>query len=60
MNPEERTRIAAGESEELPPPPPSAQGGEPASAPGLAPGTGGPDDAGDVDVDPDDLHIPRS
>ena len=22
------------------------------------PGTGGPDDAGDVDVDPDDLHLP--
>ena len=22
------------------------------------PGTGGPDDAGDVDVDPDDLHVP--
>jgi len=22
------------------------------------PGTGGPDDAGDVDVDPDELHLP--
>jgi hypothetical protein len=22
------------------------------------PGTGGPDDAGDVDVDPDDLNLP--
>lgn len=25
----------------------------------VAPGTGGPDDSGDVDVDPDELHIPR-
>ncbi|WP_205647473.1 hypothetical protein [Agromyces badenianii] len=24
------------------------------------PGTGGPDDEGDVDVDPDDLNMPRS
>jgi hypothetical protein len=23
------------------------------------PGTGGPDDTGDVDVDPDDLHLPQ-
>ncbi|MEF3402611.1 hypothetical protein [Agromyces sp. CCNWLW203] len=23
------------------------------------PGTGGPDDAGDVDVDPDDLNLPQ-
>jgi hypothetical protein len=23
------------------------------------PGTGGPDDPGDVDVDPDDLHLPQ-
>ncbi|AZH83328.1 hypothetical protein EAO79_10775 [Plantibacter sp. PA-3-X8] len=25
----------------------------------VAPGTGGPDDTGDVDVDPGELHIPR-
>lgn len=25
----------------------------------VAPGTGGPDDVGDVDVDPDDLNLPR-
>ncbi|SFI21718.1 MULTISPECIES: hypothetical protein [Microbacterium] len=24
----------------------------------VAPGTGGPDDAGDIDVDPDDLNMP--
>jgi hypothetical protein len=24
----------------------------------VVPGTGGPDDAGDVDVDPDDLNVP--
>lgn len=24
----------------------------------VVPGTGGPDDVGDVDVDPDDIHIP--
>lgn len=25
----------------------------------VTPGTGGPDDVGDVDVDPDDLHLPH-
>lgn len=25
----------------------------------LQPGTGGPDDAGDVDVDPEELHLPQ-
>lgn len=25
----------------------------------VVPGTGGPDDVGDVDVDPDDLHLPH-
>lgn len=25
----------------------------------VAPGTGGPDDSGDVDVDPGELHIPH-
>ena len=29
-----------------------------ASAITVVPGTGGPDDTGDVDVDPEDLHIP--
>ena len=26
----------------------------------VAPGTGGPDDVGDVDVDPGEIHVPRS
>lgn len=93
MNAEDRTRIAAGENDELPPAPP-AQGlpeeesvrkdisyspasetetarkqseGSPAAEADpdidesdvkIEPGTGGPDDVGEVDVDPDDLNLP--
>lgn len=60
MNPEERTRLAAGESEELPPPPDTAPAdGEPdPDEVFVAPGEGGPDDAGDVAVDRSDLRLP--
>lgn len=57
MNPEERTRIAAGENEELAPPPPTV-GRDDKPLP-VAPGEGGPDDTGDVDVDPRDLRLPH-
>jgi hypothetical protein len=92
MNPEDKTRIAAGESEELAPAPDNSGLSEadsvrkdmsysPASetetqqkqAEGLpetvdddidpdqvevTPGAGGPDDVGDVEVDPEDLNLP--
>lgn len=32
----------------------ASEAGEP-----LRPGTGGPDDSGDLDVDPQDLHLPN-
>jgi hypothetical protein len=60
VNPEERTRLAAGESEELPPPPPSSpetSGIDPEDVL-VAPGDGGPDDPGDVEVDRSDLRLP--
>jgi hypothetical protein len=55
MNPEERIRMAAGETDHLPPPPPGADG---TAEDENLPGTGGPDDAGDVEVDPDELNLP--
>ena len=97
MNAEDRTRIAAGENDELPPAPPSSGAstglseedavrkdrsyspaseteteqkqsqGSPAAANDpdideddvkVEPGTGGPDDVGEIEVDPDDLNLP--
>jgi hypothetical protein len=97
MNAEDRTRIAAGENDELPPAPSSSGSStglseedavrkdrsySPASETETArkqaegssaaendpdidaddvkvePGTGGPDDVGEVEVDPDDLELP--
>jgi hypothetical protein len=91
MNAEDRTRIAAGENDELPPAPaglseedavrkdrsysPASEtetaqkqtNGSPAAANDpdideddvkVEPGMGGPDDVGDVEVDPDDLNLP--
>lgn len=92
MNADDRTRIAAGENDELPPAPPSSgvssdeavakdRSYSPASETEteqkqqdplpdtvdddidpadvrVVPGTGGPDDVGDVDVDPGELHVP--
>lgn len=93
MNAEDRTRIAAGENDELPPAPsptglseedavrkdrsysPASEtetarkqaDGNPAAAADpdideddvlVAPGTGGPDDVGDIEVDPDELNMP--
>lgn len=63
MDPEQRTRLAAGESEELPPPPRTTGGRDAAELPeppGEAnlPGAGGPDDAGDVEARANDLRLP--
>lgn len=90
MNPDDKMRFAAGETDEMPPPPTGLSEQEslrkdtsysPASEtetqrkqedplpdtvdPEIdpddiraVPGTGGPDDAGDVDVDPGELHVP--
>jgi len=92
MDPQDRMRVAAGETEHLPPPPeqsdldrlgaiqkdetysPSSEDEtrhkqeDPTpetidddidlSDVRVVPGTGGPDDAGDVDVDPADLNMP--
>ncbi|MDF2491598.1 MAG: hypothetical protein K0R60_1673 [Microbacterium sp.] len=97
MNAEDRTRIAAGENDELPPAPGSSDSttglseedavrkdrsyspasetethkkqteGSPAAANDpdiddddvkVAPGTGGPDDVGEIEVDPADLNMP--
>ncbi|MDY0909392.1 hypothetical protein [Microbacterium sp. CFBP9034] len=91
MNPDDKTRYAAGENDEGPPPPRTnlseqeslrkdmsySPGSETetqqkqddplpdtidddidAADVRVVPGTGGPDDVGDVDVDPDDLNLP--
>lgn len=91
MNPDDKMRVAAGETSEGPPPPHQARSESdvvrkdmsysPASETETqqkqrdplpegvdddidpddvraVPGTGGPDDVGDVDVDPDDLNMP--
>ena len=90
MNAEDKTRIAAGESEQLPPAPhglneADAVRKDMSYSPGsesetaqkqsdtiadtvdddidadqvqVAPGTGGPDDVGEIEVDPDDLNMP--
>jgi hypothetical protein len=90
-NPDDKTRFAAGETDELPPAPRTGlteqeslrkdMSYSPASETETAqkqrdplpdtidddidaddvravPGTGGPDDTGDVDVDPGELHLP--
>lgn len=92
MNPDDKTRMAAGENDSLPPAPQQTNLSEreslrkdtsysPASetetqrkqedplpetidddidASGITvvPGTGGPDDGGDIEVDPDNLNLP--
>lgn len=92
MNPQDKTRIAAGENDELPPAPDGSGLSEadavrkdrsysPASETEteqkqnetladsvdddidpeqvqVAPGTGGPDDVGEIEVDPADLNMP--
>jgi hypothetical protein len=92
MNPDDETRFAAGETDEMPPAPQRTQLSEqeslrkdmsysPASETETqrkqadplpdtvdddidpadvraVPGTGGPDDTGDVEVDPEDLNLP--
>ena len=93
MNPDDKTRFAAGETDELPPAPqqrtnlsereslrkdtsyspasetetqrkqedplPNTLDGDIVmDAVRVAPGTGGPDDAGDIEVDLDDVQLP--
>lgn len=88
MNADDKMRVAAGETDELPPPPSTSDSlrKDMAYSPGseteteakqstdglpatvdqdidpadvrVVPGTGGPDDVGDVDVDPADLNLP--
>ncbi|MCT9819576.1 hypothetical protein N3K63_04665 [Microbacterium sp. W1N] len=66
MDREDEMRVAAGETDALPPAPvPDDDNPDDAlpddidqDAVHVAPGAGGPDDGGDVEVDPRDLHLP--